>query len=269
MSAQTVSSLDAGPSGGPDQDGNIVSVTRQEGHVAIVRFARPPDNYFSTTLITALAAALEVADGDPDIHAIVLTAEGRHFCAGAELTQAHEEPEQLYAAAHRLFAIRKPIVAAVQGAAIGGGLGLSLVADFRVVAPSTRMAVNFVKIGIHPGFAITLLLPRVVGQQKAAELLYTGRRINGEEALRIGLADRLVEERDLDEAALALARQIAENAPLAVEATRATLRDGLLEDIRRQTDTEARKQHELRITEDFAEGILAVQERRAGNWKRR
>ncbi len=262
-------SPDHGPSAEPDADGNIINVTRADGHVAVVRFARPPSNYFSIPLITAIGGALEQVDADPDIHAIVLAAEGRNFCAGAELTQEHEEPEHIYAAAHRLFAIRKPIVAAVQGAAIGGGLGLTLVADFRVVAPSTRMAVNFVKIGIHPGFAITLLLPRVVGHQKAAELLYTGRRINGEEALRIGLADRLVEEGALFNTALTLARQIAENAPLAVEATRATLREGLLEDIRRQTDTEARKQHELRVTEDFAEGILAVQERRAGNWKRR
>ena len=262
-------SPDPGPLAEPDADGNVINVTRAEDHVAIVRFARPPSNYFSIPLLSALAGALEQVDADPDVHTIVLAADGRNFCAGAELTQAHEKPEQIYAAAYRLFAIRKPIVAAVQGAAIGGGLGLTLIADFRVVAPSTRMAVNFVKIGIHPGFAITLLLPRVVGQQKAAELLYTGRRINGEEALRIGLADRLVEEGDLLDAALTLARQIAENAPLAVEATRATLRDGLLDDIRRQTDMEARKQNELSVTDDFAEGILAVQERRAGNWKRR
>lgn len=269
MSERTASPSDASPTAAPGPDGNIINVARLEGHVAIVRFARPPGNYFTTSLIDAIAGALEQVDGDPGIHAVVLAAEGRNFCAGAELTQEHEEPEAIYAAAHRLFAIRKPIVAAVQGAAIGGGLGLTLVADFRVVAPSTRMAVNFVKIGIHPGFAITLLLPRVVGQQKAAELLYTGQRITGEEALRIGLADRLVEEGALFDAALAFARQIAENAPLAVEATRATLREGLLDAIRRQTDTEARKQHELRVTEDFAEGILAVQERRAGNWQRR
>lgn len=249
-------------------DGSVVDVSRS-GRVAVVRFSRPPNNYFSTQLVTVLADALEQVDAEPGVHAVVLASDGRNFCAGAELTRAREEPESLYAAAHRLFEIRKPIVAAVQGSAVGGGLGLSLVADFRIAAPSTRMSVNFVKIGIHPGFGITLLLPSIVGRQKAAELLYTGRRITGEEAFAIGLADRLVPEERLFATAMDLAQEIAENAPLAVEATRATLREGLLDAIRERTAREARKQIELSVTEDFAEGIRAVEERRPGNWQRR
>lgn len=254
--------------GEPDADGNIISVGRA-GRVAVVRFSRPPYNYFSTPLIAALADTIEQVDADPDTHAIILASEGRNFCAGAELVKGREEPEELYQAGVRLFGTRKPIITPVQGAAVGGGLGLTLVADFRIVAPSTRMAVNFVKIGIHPGFGTTLLLPRIVGQQKAAELFYTGRRLTGEEALAIGLADRLVPEDALFDTAMMLAQEIAENAPLAVEATRATLRDGLVEQIRRQTAIEAAKQLQLRETEDFAEGVRAVEERRPGNWKRR
>lgn len=252
----------------PDDDGNIVMIDRV-GAVSVVKFSRPPDNYFTTSLISALAHAFEQVDADPTAHAMVLASAGRNFCAGAELAKRQEEPEELYSAALRLFAFGKPIVAAVQGAAIGGGLGLTLVADFRIACPSTRMAANFVKISIHPGFAITLLLPRVVGPQKAAELLYTGRRISGEEALSIGLADRLVSEDALFDEAVAFAQDIAANAPLAVEATRATLRRGLLEQICEQTAIEAQKQIQLRDTEDFAEGIRAVEERRPGNWKRR
>lgn len=256
------------PSCTPDSHGNIITVDRSDG-VAIVRFSRPPHNYFSTPLIAALADVMESVDADPKVRAIVLVSEGRNFCAGADLANGREEPEKLYAAGLRLFALGKPVIAAVQGTAVGGGLGLALIADFRIVAPGTRMAVNFVKIGIHPGFGSTLLLPRIVGQQKAAELFYTGRRISGEEALAIGLADRLVEEEALFDTAMALAREIAENAPLAVEATRATLREGLVDALRRQTQIEAQKQLILRDTEDFAEGIRAVEERRPGNWKRR
>lgn len=254
--------------GAPDELGNVID-TGRVGHVAVLRFSCPPDNYFSTPLIAALASAMEAADADPAVRAIVLASAGRNFCAGAALSQAREVPEHLYAAGLRLFAIRKPIVAAVQGTAVGGGLGLALVADFRVVSSNTRMSVNFVKIGIHPGFGTTLMLPRIVGHQKAAELFYTGRRLGGEEALAIGLADRMVADDALFDATLGLAQEIAANAPLAVEETRATLRAGLLDQLRSQTAIEAEKQLRLSATDDFAEGVRAVGERRPGNWQRR
>ena len=244
-----------------------VGCTRHDA-VAVVRFSRGVKNHFSTELITALADALEEADEDPVVRAIVLASDGRNFCAGADLVGGNEEPSRLYAQALRLFSIAKPIVAVVQGAAIGGGLGLALVADFRIVARSSRLSANFVKIGIHPGFAMTHMLPRVVGHQKAAEILYTGRRLDGEEALAIQLADRLVPEGELLAAGLGLAEEIAANAPLAVEATRATLRMGLLDAIRRQTEHEAREQLRLRVTNDFAEGVSAVAQRRPGEWTR-
>ena len=251
-----------------NEDGIEVGIERQ-GAVGVVRYCRPPENYFSVSLIDALGDAFEALDNEPAIRCVVLAAGGRNFCAGAELARDEIEPDHLYTAAHRLFATRKPIVAAVQGAAIGGGMGLALVADFRVVAPSTRMAVNFVKIGIHPGFATSLLLPRLVGMQRATDLLYTGRRVGGEEAFAMGLADRLVEEEKILTEAVDLASRIAANAPLAVEETRATMRAGLLHAIAEQTAIEARKQVQLRETADFAEGVLAVAERRAGNWQRR
>ena len=239
------------------------------GAVGIIRFARPPKNHFSTPLLERIAAALERADFEPKVRSIVLCSEGRNFCAGADLVSGREEPHRLYEQAQRIFAVRKPIVAAVQGAAIGGGLGLALAADFRVVAPSSRLAANFVKLGIHPGFAITFTLPRVVGHQQAARLLYTGQRLTGTEAHACGLADELVPEDGIVDAAMAFATAIAENAPLAVEETRATLRAGLLDDIARHTAVEAEKQLRLRETDDFAEGVAAVAERRPGNWVRK
>jgi len=241
---------------------------RRFGAVAQISFSRPANNHFSIGLIQSLADTFERADEDPSVRATVLASEGKHFCAGADLLNSAREPAKLYEQGIRLFALTKPMVAAVQGAAIGGGLGLALVADFRVVAPSSRLAANFVKLGTHPGFGITYTLPRMVGRQAAADILLTGRRLTGQEAVECGLADRIVSEHDLRDSALALAAAIAENAPLAVEATRSTLRDGLADRVRQQTTLEAGKQMQLFTTEDYAEGVRAVAERRPGVWTR-
>ena len=151
-----------------------------------------------------------------------------------------------------------------RGAAVGAGLGLALVADFRVAAPEARFTSNFVKLGFHPGFGVTHTLPRVIGVQRAQLMCLTGRRIKGEEALAWGLVDQIVPLDELRGAALDLAREIAENAPLAVQATRATMRAGLAAAVKAQTDHELIQQAALRKTADFAEGVRAVNERRPG-----
>jgi enoyl-CoA hydratase/carnithine racemase len=157
-------------------------------------------------------------------------------------------------------------VAAIQGPAIGGGLGVALVADFRVAAPEARFAANFVKIGIHPGFGLTHTLPRLIGEQKASLLFLTGRRLDGGEALAWGLVDQLSTQERLREDALALAAEIAEGAPLAIVSTRATLRAGLADAVLEQTKHERAEQERLFTTQDHAEGVRAVAERRAGNF---
>ncbi len=236
------------------------------GHVAWVELRRPPHNFFDVALIAALAETFEAIDRETDLRCIVLAAQGNSFCAGADFSRATEKPGDLYASAARLFATQKPIVGAIQGPAIGGGLGLALVPDFRIVAPQARFAANFVKLGIHPGFALTSTLPRLIGIQKAAMLLYTGRRINAEEALNWGLVDQIAPAADLRDAAMALANEIAEAAPLAVTATRATLRAGLAEAFKAQTTHEAAEQARLSGTSDFREGLKAVAERRPGRF---
>jgi enoyl-CoA hydratase/carnithine racemase len=152
------------------------------------------------------------------------------------------------------------VIAAVQGAAVGGGLGLACAADFRVATPRSRFSANFARIGLHHGFALSVTLPAIIGQQRAAELLYTGKRIGGEEALSIGLADRLTE--NLPGAAHELAVEIAEAAPLAVRAIRATTRDGLADRVRAAMARELSEQQQLWPTADFAEGVKAAAERR-------
>jgi len=240
-------------------------------HVAQLEIRRPPHNYFDVPLISDIATALERLDAEPDCRASVLCAEGKSFCAGADFRVPEKlfqpiGPSELYAHAVRLFAIRKPLIAAIQGAAIGGGLGLALAADFRIACPEARFSANFVKLGTHAGFGITHVLPALIGHQRASLMLYTGRRLTGSEALAWGLVDALVDPPGVRRAARALALEIAANAPLAVVATKATLRAGLAEAVRRQTEVEDYKQKWLFATEDHREGVAAVAERRPGRF---
>lgn len=168
----------------------------------------------------------------------------------------------------RLFRTRKPVVAAVQGAAIGGGLGVALAADFRFVTSSARLSANFAQFGFHHGFGLSVTLPRLVGVQRASDLLYTGRRVSGDEAVALGLADRLAGDDELASAVAAYAASIASSAPLAVESIRATLRRGLADSVAEATEHELSEQLRLRKTNDFAEGVRATAERRAANFTR-
>lgn len=236
------------------------------GHVAVVEMRRPPYNYFDVELMNALGEIFEDVDRNASLRAIVLAAEGTAFCAGADFSTPGGPSRDVYPAAARLFATRKPVVGAIQGPAIGGGLGLALVPDFRIATPQARFAANFVKLGIHPGFGLTHTLPRLIGAQRAALLMYTGRRVNGEEALAYGLVDRVVEQVELRGAALELASEIAEAAPLAVISTRATLRQGLADAFRDQVRHESEEQTKLLATEDAREGVAAVRERRPGRF---
>jgi len=244
-----------------------VAVALGESFVATALIRRPPNNFFDQALIASLADAFEALDDEPGCRAIVLASEGRHFCAGADFSSkanpvAGDGGRHLYDEAVRLFSTRKPVVAAVQGAAIGGGLGLALMPDFRVAAPEARFSANFARLGFHHGFGLTVTLPRLIGPQAAAELFYTGRRVKGEEAHALGLCDRLVPQDRLREEAHTLAAEIAASAPLAIESIRQTLRGSLADEIRAATAHEKAEQDRLQRTADFREGTRAMAERR-------
>ena len=249
--------------------------------VATIEIQRPPNNFFTVQMIGEIADALESLDASDDCRSAVLCSQGKHFCAGNDFAEARYDVTgqkdaggekgntlPLYQQAIRLFKTRKPIVAAVQGAAVGGGLGLSLAADFRVAAPEARFSANFTLLGYHHGFGLTVTLPRVVGAQQANLLMYTGRRIKGDEAFSIGLCDYLVPLEEVRDRAWTLAREIASAAPLSVEAVRETMRQGLTEAFEQATAREAKIQFELRDADDFREGIAATKERRTPNFKR-
>lgn len=244
----------------------------RNGHVAHLRWSRPPHNHLDPEFMRRLADQLEALETDQDCRAVVLSAEGKSFCAGADFSSAGRsteiDPAPFYEQAMRLFDFRKPMVAAVHGAAIGAGLGLALVADFRVAGPSTRLSANFVRLGFHPGFGLSETLPRLIGAQRAATLLYTGRRIDGKTGLALGVVDELV---DSDNAVLTrakdLACELASAAPVALQSIRATMRQNLAGAVR------AANQHELEVQRqqfkmaDFREGIAAMAERREPNFQ--
>ncbi len=247
-----------------------IAVALGDDNVATVEIRRPPNNFFSREMIASIADALEALDEDPACRAVLFCSDGKHFCAGADF-QSHggsllKDGRHLYDEAVRIFSARKPIVAAIQGAAIGGGLGLALVADFRVAAPEARFSANFARLGFHHGFGLSVTLPRLVGQQKAMDLLYTGRRVPGEEALEIGLCDHLVSQGELRERARSLCADIAGSAPLAVQSIRATQRGDLADQIAAATRRERWEQERLQTTNDWKEGVAAMAERRPPNF---
>ncbi len=245
-----------------------LEVSLGDDHVAEVRICRPPNNFFDAALIRSLADAYDrLAAGT--CRAIVLSSQGKHFCAGADFhgeSDADALPEDgaeaLYREALRLFRSEIPVVAAVQGAAVGGGLGLACSADFRVASPEARFSANFARLGFHQGFGLSVSLPSIVGHQAALEMLYTGSRLSGEQARSIGLCDRLVPLADLEAAARLLAGEIAASAPLAVRSIRRTMRSELADRIEVVLNREDSEQIRLRKTSDFSEGTAASLQRR-------
>ena len=258
---------------GDNGTGPVAAEMTNEGF-AVVTLDAPPDNRLTIDLVRALADTLESLDEDDRCRSVLLRANGRHFCAGASLDGASgngltgSSREHLYDHAIRLFATRKPIVAAVQGAAVGGGLGLALAADFRVGTPQTRLTANFALLGIHHGFGLTETLPDAIGRQAALDLLYIGREVRGDEARRLGLLDEIAAPDQLVAVAGDRAGRLAFGAPLAVESIRATMRSGLEARLRSAMAHEREEQRRLMATRDFQEGVASYRMREP-DFKRR
>jgi enoyl-CoA hydratase/carnithine racemase len=244
-----------------------LQVSAGDGLVGSVVLCRPPYNYLDTELLAGLVAEVGrlAADG---VRAVVLSAEGRCFSAGADMSAgglgggAEAARAAFYEQVAALFTFDVPVIAAIGGPAIGGGLGLALACDIRIASPEARFAANFSRFGYFPGFALTVTLPALVGPGSAADLLLTGRRVDGEAALAAGLVRDCVPAADLLATAAGVANEIATAGPLAVSAIRTTLRAGLADAVRRALEHEHEQQSLLRQTTDFAEGLAALQGRR-------
>lgn len=251
--------------------------TAVSGHVAEIRFAKPPHNFACAELLRRIADALAEVDERAEVRCSLLIGEGPAFCAGADLAgddtisggDGMAAIGAFYAQAERMFRRRKPLVAAVQGAAVGAGLGLALAADFRVAGPRARFSANFVRLGFHPGFALTFTLPRVLGVQRASWMMLSGERVKPEDALAWGLADRLASEDGVIDEARRMAQEIAVNAPLALIDVRATLLDGFADSAAAAMKHEHARQTLLKPTFDHAEGVASVFERREARFEGR
>ncbi len=261
----------------PPADDRVVSVERH-GAVAVVVIHRPPHNLLRVPDLRALVDALDASVSWA--RAAVVASEGRSFCAGADF-RAGDAPDPtdrtafatqtaaFYGEARRLFSCPIPTVVAVHGAAIGAGFGLALACDLRVASHQAFFQANFVQLGIHPGFALSVTVPRLIGPGRTSDLFLTGRRLPGDEAGTIGLVDRVVDPGSERSAALAMASQIAAGAPLAVAATRRTLRHGLAEAAAEAMARELDEQTALAGTADAVEGVRAMLERRPARFEGR
>lgn len=250
----------------PDQ----AIVTRRDGHVAIIELSRPPHNYFDVDMIAQIADELDRLQADKTCRAVVLQADGSAFCAGADFSRRNgaaaprsaSRINPIYLEALRIFSFGKPIVAAIEGPAVGGGLGLALAADFRVSCGEARFSANFNRLGFHPGFALSYTLPALIGKQMGAWMLYTGTRIDGLRARELGLVDFSVPKAEVRDAAMALARDMAVSSPRALQSTRQTLKGDSLSRIRDAISRESAEQAIQFAGPDLAEGVKAMAERR-------
>jgi len=249
----------------------VLDTTLDTSYVGTVTFERGPYNYLNAGLLTALADAFDDLSAQ-GARAIVLYGKGRHFCAGADFASNETAApgaaaSPIYEVVPRLFERSVPVVAALRGASIGGGLGLALAADFRVATDKSRLSANFARLGFSQGFALSLTLPRLIGLQRTSELLYTGRAVYGGEALQIGLCDRLADEESLLDEARSYAAEIAASAPLAVKAIRRRLHGDLADAVRDALARDWEDQTSLKLTADFREGIAATRERRTPQFR--
>jgi enoyl-CoA hydratase/carnithine racemase len=224
--------------------------------------------------------AVEEINADDSVRVVVLTGEGKGFCSGADLRTLGAEAgsgedaeglgggENFYRAFLSIRDLRVPSIAAINGHAIGAGFCFSLGADLRVMHRDAKVGMTFVRLGIHPGMAATWNLPRLIGPSQAADLLYTGRLIGADEALALGVANRIAGD-DFDAVVDELAGQIASAAPLAVRATKQTLRGSEGRTIEDALTREAAVQAVTFTSEDAGEGIRAMREKRTPDFKGR
>lgn len=248
---------------------------RREDAIAVITLDRPDNrNSMTAELLDGFASAVARARAEHDLRCVVITGTGTCFSAGADLRaelqrdgaarpmQPHERSYAMYEPFLSVLDIEVPVIAAMNGHAVGGGFGLALVCDIRVACRDAKYGANFTRLGLHPGMAVSYLLPRLVGVSRAAELLFTGRLVSGEDAERMGLASAAVAAGEVLPRAMALAGEIAASAPAAVRMTKRSLYQGLGWQPRQAAFQEAFAQASTLATEDASEGIAALLERR-------
>jgi enoyl-CoA hydratase/carnithine racemase len=244
--------------------------------IAQITLNRPENrNSMTNDVLEGFADAVAQVKTDPDVRCVIITGSGRSFCAGADFRSQvqregtggrallpHERSFAMYQPFLSVLGIEVPTIGALNGHAIGGGLGLALVCDMRVANADAKYGANFTRLGMHPGMATTYILPRLVGLPKAAELLLTGRIIEGTEAAELGLANYAVPADQVLDKAWELAREVASCAPVAVRMTKRSLYEHIDYNAVTAAYHEAQLQSRTIETEDQREGIAALLEKR-------
>jgi enoyl-CoA hydratase/carnithine racemase len=235
-------------------------------------------NVLSRALVAELGAEAERAAADPAVRAVVVTGAGtRAFCAGANLKERQGWTEadvrrwlvELHEGLRAIERCPKPWIAAVNGLALGGGCELALACDLRVVDPAAQLGLTEVKIGVIPGGGGTVRLARVIGLGRARDLILTARRVPADEALQLGLANRVSGTGDSVVAALKVAEEIAANAPVAVAAAKASIEETWDLALDAALERERQQYEKALLSEDRLEGLKAFAEKRAPRWRGR
>lgn len=252
----------------------------RDGTIGIITLNRPDNrNSMTAELLDGFAAVVAQVRADPEIGCVVITGRGSCFSAGADfrgdvqrtggarVMQPHERSYAMYEPFLSVLDIEVPVLAALSGHAVGGGFGLALICDIRIASRTARYGANFTRLGLHPGMAVSYLLPRLVGVSRAAEMLFTGELIRGEEAERIGLVSSAVAEDDVLPRTMAMAAAIAGNAPVAVRMTKRALYEGLDWQPRAAAFREAFAQAVTLDTQDAKEGMEALLQKRAPHFR--
>jgi enoyl-CoA hydratase/carnithine racemase len=256
-------------------------IDRRDDGVVVLTLALPDRrNAMTGELTSAFADAVAALRPDRSVRCVVVTGEGSAFCAGGDLSWIAESPDlsvdsirdrmlPFYRTWLSIRDLEVPSIAAVNGHAIGAGLCLALACDLRFAARGARLSAPFTQLGMHAGMAATWLLPEVVGVAVARELLFTGRAVEGDEAVRLGLVNGVYDADQLLDAALGVASRIAGAAPIATRLTKAGLRAGGHGSMEAALQYEALAQPVTFATDDLREGLAATREKRPAKFNGR
>ncbi len=249
-----------------------------EDRIATITIARPPANALASGLLKELSAVLEEIEGNEDIRVVLIHGEGKFFSAGADIKEfttikTGEDFAKLAEYGQDLFErmeyYPKPIIAAIHGAALGGGLELAMACHFRLVAENAKLGLPELQLGLIPGFAGSQRLPRYVGVARAAEMLFTSDPITGVEAVQYGLANHAYPEEQLLENAYKLAGKIAKKSPVSIGAAIKLLNHSKTDSFYKGVKEEAKLFGDVFLSEDGQEGIQAFLEKRTPDFKGR
>ncbi len=251
----------------------------RDGHVVTLTLNRPDiRNAMDVALTEAFSAAVEGVRADPDVRALIITGAGSAFCAGGDLSWIKPGPDanvpdmraKMRSFYPRFLGVRSldiPVIAAINGHAVGAGLCLAMACDIRIASQEAKLSAPFTRLGMHPGMAATYLLTRLIGAARAADLLFTSRTIDGAEAERMGLVNRAVPASDVVKVANETAAMIAANAPLPMGMVKRAIYIAEHADISTMLEYEGLAQPITMATADLQEGLSAVREKRAPNFE--